>query len=179
VIADWLERIALYQRVQCPAIVVRRDVYEHLGGFRPDLVYALDWEMWVRIARHYPVWYEPTVLACWRVHDQGETARLRRLGQIYDDVKKTIALVKESGLPPSVRKIAGDGVTRMMRDDLLRAASQQMQAGDYRSGMTSIRGAYRYDRSLRLTRTYLGFAKWALKLWFRELLVPFRPTSPN
>ena len=80
-IEDWLERIVDDQRVQCPSIVVRRDVYEHLGGYLPDLIYALDWEMWVRIARHYPVWYEPTVLACWRIHDKGETAQLHKWAQ--------------------------------------------------------------------------------------------------
>ncbi len=179
VIADWLERIVLYQRVQCPAIVVRREVYEHLGGFHPELVYALDWEMWVRIARHYPVWYEPTVLACWRAHDRSETARLRNLSRTPADIEKAIGLVKESELPPSFRRIAGEGLIRMMRDELIKTAGEQMKAGDYRSGMTSIRAAWRNDRSLTLIPTYFGFAKWALKLWFRDRLVPFLRSSPN
>jgi hypothetical protein len=179
VIADWLERIVLYQRVQCAAIVVRREVYEQLGGFRPDLVYALDWEMWVRIARHYPLWYEPTVLACWRVHDRSETARLQNLSQTHADVEKAIGLVKESGLPPSLRSVAGEGLIRAMWDELIQTAGERMTAGDYRSGSTSIRAAWRYDRSLRLIPTYFGLAKWALKLWFLDRLVPFRRTSPN
>ena len=39
-----------------PSIVVRRSVYERLGSFDRRLVCAEDWEMWVRIAAHYPIW---------------------------------------------------------------------------------------------------------------------------
>ena len=56
ILADWLERIAVVQRIQTPAVVVKRRVYEDLGGFCPELFYACDWEMWKRIAARYPVW---------------------------------------------------------------------------------------------------------------------------
>lgn len=51
VMRGWLERIAVGQRLQPPSMVVRRDVYERLGGFdRRIRQYGEDWEMWVRIA---------------------------------------------------------------------------------------------------------------------------------
>lgn len=34
VINNWLERIALSQRVQPPSMVIKRSVYEHLGRIR-------------------------------------------------------------------------------------------------------------------------------------------------
>ena len=33
VIPNWIERIAVTQRIECPSIVVKREVYEKLGGF--------------------------------------------------------------------------------------------------------------------------------------------------
>lgn len=55
--------------VQCPTIVVRRACYESLGGFNPQLKYALDWEMWLRIESHgYQVTYSAQVLSDWRLH---------------------------------------------------------------------------------------------------------------
>ena len=45
-----LERLATEQRIMTPSIVVRRDVYEALGGFDDRLRCSEDWEMWVRIA---------------------------------------------------------------------------------------------------------------------------------
>jgi len=178
-IEDWLERIVDNGQVQCPSIVVRRDVYEHLGGFLPDLIYALDWEMWVRIARHYPVWYEPTVLACWRIHDKGETAQLFKMGTAYADVEKTIALIKNSGLPPAARRVAGRGIIRWLRDGLITTAYERMTAGDYRAGMASINAACRYDRTLRFGAAYRGYAKWALKLYLRDLLGRVRRSAPT
>jgi glycosyltransferase involved in cell wall biosynthesis len=72
----WHEKITVHQLIQCPAIVVRRAVYEHLGGFRPELHYTLDWEMWQRIAAQYSFWFEPSILACYRVHPASATSDL-------------------------------------------------------------------------------------------------------
>ena len=55
VLENWLEKIALGQRLQPPTIVVRRSVYEAIGGFDPRAgLVGEDWEMWVRIAGHFP-----------------------------------------------------------------------------------------------------------------------------
>ena len=66
-VPHWLERIALGQRLQVVCMVVRRDAYERVGGFAA-WPFAEDWEMWVRLAAHVPVWYEPQPLARYRVH---------------------------------------------------------------------------------------------------------------
>ncbi len=67
ILKDWLEKIAEYQRIQYVAITVRREVYEKLGGFY-GVTYGEDWDMWVRIAREYPVAYSPEILAEYRKH---------------------------------------------------------------------------------------------------------------
>ena len=72
---DALARLASEQRIVTPAMAVRRAVWEHLGGFDPRLECAEDWEMWVRIAAHYRVWYEPALLASYRRHAQSNTGR--------------------------------------------------------------------------------------------------------
>jgi glycosyltransferase involved in cell wall biosynthesis len=65
---SWLDLIAGFQRIQTPSIVVRREVYEKLGGFDYRLHTIEDWEMWVRIAANYPIWYEVEPLAMYRKH---------------------------------------------------------------------------------------------------------------
>jgi len=72
---DAVTKLASEQRIVTPAIAVRRRVFEHLGGFDPRLKCAEDWEMWVRIAVHYPIWYDPRVLAAYRQHGTSTTAR--------------------------------------------------------------------------------------------------------
>ena len=81
VLVDGLERLALEQRIMTPSVVVRRSVYEQLGSFDQRLVCAEDWEMWVRIAAHYPIWYEVEPLAVYRMHDASNTGRHVRSGE--------------------------------------------------------------------------------------------------
>jgi glycosyltransferase involved in cell wall biosynthesis len=72
---DAIGRLASEQRIVTPSIAVRRSVWEDLGGFDRRLECAEDWEMWVRIAARYGVWYEPALLAAYRSHEQSNTGR--------------------------------------------------------------------------------------------------------
>lgn len=67
VLADWALKLAERQRIQYVAMVVKRDVYEKLGGFY-GVEYGEDWEMWMRIAANYDTGYIPDVLASYRRH---------------------------------------------------------------------------------------------------------------
>lgn len=77
---DWLEYVVANLAIQCPAIVVRRAVYEKLGGFDDRYDYCLDYDMWQRIATEYPLWFDPQPLAEFRVHDRSaSSSRVRRV----------------------------------------------------------------------------------------------------
>jgi len=104
ILSNWIELIATMQRVQFPAIVVRRSTYEELGGFCPQADSAADWEMWKRIAVHYPIWYEPQILACFRLHSASESSRLNTTGTNIADTRKAIE-ISQLYLP---NKIAAD-----------------------------------------------------------------------
>jgi glycosyltransferase involved in cell wall biosynthesis len=91
---DLVERLAVEQRFQTPAAVVRREVYETLGGFDQRLSWTEDWEMWARIAMHYPVWYEPEPLALYRIHDTSNSGRYTATGENLRDVKRLFEIVE-------------------------------------------------------------------------------------
>jgi glycosyltransferase involved in cell wall biosynthesis len=93
ILRHWLTKIARELCIQTPAAIVKRSVYEQVGGFRDDLKYALDWEMWTRIAVHHPVWYEPRILADYRRHSASETARLQLSGAADLDVLRAIEVI--------------------------------------------------------------------------------------
>jgi len=67
ILDNGLLRLAERQRVQFCTITVKREVYEKLGAFY-GVDYGEDWEMWVRIACHFPIAYIPEVLAAYRLH---------------------------------------------------------------------------------------------------------------
>jgi glycosyltransferase involved in cell wall biosynthesis len=94
ILNNGLERLALEQRIMTPSIVVLRDVYERLGGFDSRLICTEDWEMWVRIAAQYAIWYETEPLAAYRMHSDSNTGRHVRNG---DDMRYTLMAIEMFG----------------------------------------------------------------------------------
>jgi len=92
ILSGWIEKMTVSCKMLCPAVVVKRQVYEQLGGFHGQLHYALDWDMWKRIAVNYPIWYEPQPLACYRLHAASASDRLIRTGANIAELRKSIEL---------------------------------------------------------------------------------------
>jgi glycosyltransferase involved in cell wall biosynthesis len=92
ILPDFIAKIGAMQRIVFASIVVRRSVYERWGGFRLDLPYAADWEMWIRIAAHYPIWYEPKMLAVWRVHSKAASEADHSSGKAFIDLRRCIEI---------------------------------------------------------------------------------------
>ena len=134
--------------LRAPALVVRREVYEALGGFRLDLDYALDWDMWKRIAAAYPMWYEPEVLACYRRHRASASFRHMRSGENIAEIGRSIELSRDE-LPPA---IAAD-VTRRTRRNYTRYAVESawrtLMDGDVASCWAQVRAACRISSAAR------------------------------
>lgn len=102
IIDNWLSIIAQRNRLQPPAMVVKRAVYEDLGSYYA-VFFGEDWEMWVRIAAKYPVAYSPKRLAIYRLHQTNITTRSFTSGQTIKDLQKVIGII-ETHLPVPLRK---------------------------------------------------------------------------
>lgn len=101
ILKNWLQYVFVDLSIQTPAIVVKKEVYEKLGGFRCDMHYSLDWEMWKRIASQYPIWFEPKPLACYRMHAASETSRLNKEMVAIRELRKSIE-ANYDYLPPEL-----------------------------------------------------------------------------
>ena len=102
ILKNWLPILAEAQRVQYIAMVVKRSVYEHLGGFF-GVVYGEDWEMWARIAKHYPIAYTPKNLAQYREHESSISNESFMSGKNLEDIRVVIEIIM-TYLPPEDRK---------------------------------------------------------------------------
>jgi len=173
VLEAWLGTIVRIQQVQCPSIVVRREAYQRLGGFRLDLVYALDWEMWVRLASAYDYWFEPEPLACYRIHAANETARLRRDDSDLRDIRRAIK-VMTGHLPGEVAAIAGVELRHYLRDEAMQAMYGHLGRGDARSALLALRRLHRCDRSWAFRGGAITPLRWAAKLLLADALASRR-----
>jgi GT2 family glycosyltransferase len=84
--------------IQCPGVVVKRSFYETHGGFRPDLSFVLDCEMWARVIGMAGGLVTSEALACYRVSDINETGRLGRTAEGLHDLNRLNKIF--SGLYP-------------------------------------------------------------------------------
>ncbi len=81
VLKDFFSIEVTDQFIQTPSITVKKEVYQTIGTFNPALSWTEDWEMWARIAKHYPMGYITTPLACYRVHDTSSTSSKSLTGE--------------------------------------------------------------------------------------------------
>jgi hypothetical protein len=61
-----------------PASFIRREAFELAGRMDPKLQYAYDYDLWIRIARLYPMCKIDGVLATSRMHKDNKTVGQRR-----------------------------------------------------------------------------------------------------
>ncbi len=132
VLKAWLWRIGERQRVQCPSVVVKKATYAAIGGFRPDLIQALDWEMWVRIAGKFPVWYEPRSLAVYRRHKQSESSRLLASNMVWPDITKAI-IINSASFPAGLRRTMTSRSARWHAKSCLRNVKKNIRLKNYQA----------------------------------------------
>jgi glycosyltransferase involved in cell wall biosynthesis len=82
--------------IQCPGVVVRRSAYEKWGGFRPDLQYVVDCEMWARVISSGRGIVLPDVLACYRTFDSSASGRMARTAENVRDLDHLHSIFSEN-----------------------------------------------------------------------------------
>lgn len=176
VVPDWLEKIASRQRLQCPSVVVPKRVYSAIGPFRDDLLYIIDWEMWIRIAARFEVAYIPDVLAAYRVHGGSETSRLAKSGAINSDFDRGLAAIGESLRCSKIK-----GWRRLLRaghqfaaDFCYREVSSAIQAQDWSGAERAMQRRLCLYLRGRCYRLAYAESKWMLKTFLRTVGAPVR-----
>jgi glycosyltransferase involved in cell wall biosynthesis len=159
---DWHARITVQQLIQCPAIAVRRLVYEQLGGFLTQLRYTPDWEMWQRVASQFSFWFEPSILACYRVHPNSATSRMRLDAADVREVRELIGLTTAYHSLARGRVLARKARLFYAELAVFYAREMLVEAG-FRPAWKQILEALRLCHSRRVIWQIVSF----LVLWFR------------
>lgn len=166
VLSNWLERIAVEQRIRTPSVVVRRDVYEKIGAFDQRLLYIEDWEMWVRIAAHYPVWYEVEPLALYRNRRPGSLSeRSVYSSELFREIRKAIEIAHSYVSDPIVAAELSKKARENWAILALSTAREMIVKGNVAAATTQLQEALRCSHSLRVINSTLQFARWAGKRW--------------
>ncbi|MEM9924947.1 MAG: glycosyltransferase [Cyanobacteria bacterium P01_D01_bin.50] len=170
-LSNWIERIAVQCIIQPPSIVVRRDVYEKLGGFDSRICCTgEDWEMWVRIAAHYSMWYEPEVLVNYRVHSVSLTKRCQRTGQNIRDLSKAVDINKSS-LPALIKEEITDKAKKNWALYAINNAKKMLRKQDTVAAMIQLKEALRCNASPQVIKAMISMFKTESKEWLKRKIV--------
>ncbi len=158
ILEDWAERIGTFCRTQFVATVVARRAYEDVGGFCDRMATAADWEMWKRLACHYPTWYEPEVLACYRQSERAASSGSIATGQRLRNSAATLPLAR-AYYPRGL----ADRVTVAARERLalsgMGLAQQLLQQNDERGAIANLREGLRAGDTPPLRRALVQFLR--------------------
>jgi glycosyltransferase involved in cell wall biosynthesis len=164
VLEDWVERIGVSNRVMFPSMVVKRSAYEKLGGFHPQLIHYSDWDMWKRIAVHYPVWYEPQALALYREHFASDTSRLQRSGANIADGRRAIE-VAQAYLPAPVAAELSRQAREHQAFTALELTRLMLLKGDRPAALAQVREGLKCNHSPMVIGLAAYHFFWAAARW--------------
>ena len=149
---SWLLLIAGFQRIQTPSIVVRREVYEKLGGFDYRLAIAEDWEMWVRIAANYPIGYEVEPLAIYRKHSKSISNSNINNGKYLQQMRKAVD-VFQAYIPENSARELYNHTRKNCAFHCLDMAQSLINTRDVEGTIKLIQEALKFSRSFKVIRS--------------------------
>ncbi len=170
ILAAWPFLLSLYNFHQFVAIAVRRSTYERLGGFCPAARTVADWEMWKRIAWHYPGWYEPQTLACYRWHDTATSRQSVRNGRRVIDCRTCIAIARHY-LPADRVEALSERAALQLACQAIALAGDCWNAGDMEGASIDLREGIRTSDA-PVVRAFLVD-------WLRRLPGDLQPSKPS
>lgn len=171
IVEDWVRYVFVELSFQTPSIVVKREVYERLGGFRPEMRYALDWDMWKRLAAAYPIWYDPTPLACYRRHRDGASMSFFASGGNMAEIRASIEMAREY-LPGPMGDRAADDAERHYAGDAVDMAIRGLFIyGSLEITKAQLREALRFGVGWRIAPMIVRSFFGGLRRWLKARLL--------
>lgn len=166
---EFVERQLTGQRLHFVGLVVRRSAYEALGGFREDFQHCTDWDMWNRLVLHEAIFYDPTLLACNRLHPASGTSHMIRTGANVREERRCVRTFC-AHLP---RKQAKRLYRRAMNIAALRALRHMRQHWQKRDAATAVRQLIEVLRCGWSAAT-IGLVYWCVR---PTIPLPKRPAA--
>jgi hypothetical protein len=129
--------------LRCPGIAVKRGFYEEHGGFRDDLRFTLDWEMWVRAISRSGGVVTSEILSAHRRAPGNETERFLRSATSLPDIERVQMVIAATHPELDLKK------AHVLRcTEALFMARSFAQAGDQAAVTANLR-YWRTNASLR------------------------------
>lgn len=118
---DYARLIVPRNHIRTPGVVLRREVYDRMGGYEARLNHTQDWHMWLKAAEWGPVWHEVDLLADYRLHAGSDTSKKFKNGEYLFEIWQAVAFWAEQlteGRGLRFRDIMDRAIIRTAANDL-------------------------------------------------------------
>jgi hypothetical protein len=152
-------QLLAFNSVPPPGILVRATAYAAVGGYDPAMAPAVDWDLWLRMARRFPVVYIDRVLARYRITAQSCTTEVERDGSLAVSMRRVVerALAPSPGARRPPRQFVRQGRGWVGRYELS-VASLFLYRGELERFRRHTTAALRFAPQLLVTRPGLAMA---------------------
>lgn len=158
IVRNALRHLLASNYIIASSAVVRREVYERIGGPDLSLHYALDWELFVRITASGPIGYIHEPCIDYRVHDETVSSDFIRSGlSVNDNIR--IAKRHLCKLPEELRSETWKEFRRRAARRSLHQGREQLRSGFYKGAFRHAWYSFWFEPSRK-----------ALALWGKTML---------
>lgn len=162
--------------VSAIAVVVRREALAQANGYDKTLIANEDWDLWIRLAMHWSVHYDPVIRARYRYHrgNLTKSGSVRMMRVMQDRIRVLDKFYAQPNIAPELLAIKPLAYRNVYMDWAIR----HFTIGQYRAGAARFRQALAYSprpiafipRAVATTcfTLYLSKTRWGVALveWF-------------
>ncbi|GHB37162.1 glycosyltransferase [Mongoliitalea lutea] len=156
VLTDFIGVIAVWQCIQPPSIVFKREVYEQIGGYDNRLQYIEDWEFYVRCALHFDFAYTPEILANYRVFPTNSSSQSIKGGKRVAAIRQVISII-DSYLPKEIKKRIVNERKEAVAIYLLNYIPLVVSKRDFKGFIKFSIAFFAFNRKVKLVGRYFRF----------------------
>src|SRR5713101_3978695 len=172
-----LERCPLWQ----PTVIMRREAFTDVGGYRPPFAPAEDYDLWLRMAEHFHFANLKQVVLKYRIHPNQVSMRKRAQQTLGVLAARVAASSRRNGIPDplnSVKEITPEalaalGVTKARQQSELASESgrwirNMCMAGEYSVALQEALGTLQSDLEYVERRQIADLHLIVARLYWRQ-----------
>lgn len=132
-----------------PTVLMRRDAFAGVGGYRAPFAPAEDYDLWLRIAEHFQIGNLENVVLQYRIHPHQVSSRKRTQQTLGILAARASASRRRNGLPDPLSSVAEVTPELLGTLGLTRTMQQRQLASDLRDWVRYLCNAGEYSAALK------------------------------
>jgi hypothetical protein len=143
-----------------PSILMRREAFALVGGYRPAFAPTEDYDLWLRISEHFEMANLKQVILNYRIHPYQVSVRRRKQQTLCTLAARASAASRRNGKPDPLSSVEEVTPAVLVGLGVGEAKQQLALANEYRGWIHSLWGAGEWSGALNAAIEMLRSSDW-------------------